>query len=355
MGSVFGRGMATTTSDNIKKGDEYYRHDGVKITHDPFAPGMVEKYGKPGATDNEGFDPYRDSVGPGIYGGIVERDEDGEIKMGRQYQNHNPRPGPVYAGGGYAPIADALGDDEKLRSLVGKYPDLVNDITTGGAQPLHLCGMSHRSQMSTEAVVRLGGDIEALDTYGMTPLHRMASNNLAVGAKALLAAGADPNNGGKIGEPPLAVARDSTARDVMKVLQEYADRQDVPMTHIIVENAGEAAVNGKYFAKEATNIPQSFGAVCDQNGWPTNETWNSLNGKNAWFSHDDEGNDSYVYYNKSDGKWWLDGPDGLGRYTHDHGVPHAVPAHGWTSLHGETTKMPQIRTYRDLDSSKSEL
>lgn len=28
--------------------------------------------------------------------------------MRRQYQNHNPRPGPVYAGGGYTPINEAL-------------------------------------------------------------------------------------------------------------------------------------------------------------------------------------------------------------------------------------------------------
>ena len=27
----------------------------------------------------EGFDPYRDTVGPGIYGGIVKRDENGEV------------------------------------------------------------------------------------------------------------------------------------------------------------------------------------------------------------------------------------------------------------------------------------
>lgn len=31
-----------------------------------------------------------------------------------------------------------------------------------------------------------------MDTYGYRPLHRMASNNLAIGAKALLDAGADP-------------------------------------------------------------------------------------------------------------------------------------------------------------------
>ena len=29
--------------------------------------------------DREGFDPYKDTVGPGIYGGIVKRDENGEV------------------------------------------------------------------------------------------------------------------------------------------------------------------------------------------------------------------------------------------------------------------------------------
>ncbi len=62
------------------------RPDGVAINYDPYAPGIAEKYGMPGKTDNEGFDPYRDSVGPGIYGGIVTRDEVGEIVIGRQYQ-----------------------------------------------------------------------------------------------------------------------------------------------------------------------------------------------------------------------------------------------------------------------------
>lgn len=59
---------------------------------------MIEKYGKPGSTDNEGFNPYTDSVGPGIYGGIVKRDHEGQIEIGEQYQGHNPMPGPVYAG-----------------------------------------------------------------------------------------------------------------------------------------------------------------------------------------------------------------------------------------------------------------
>ena len=79
---------------------EYYRKDGVRITHDPYSPEMAEKYGLPGETDREGFDPYADTVGPGIYGGIVKRDDKGDIMIGEQYQNHNSNPGPIYAGGG---------------------------------------------------------------------------------------------------------------------------------------------------------------------------------------------------------------------------------------------------------------
>eukprot|EP00873_Tetraselmis_striata_P011373 jgi/Tetstr1/431637/TSEL_021167.t1 len=201
---------------------DYYRADGVRITHDPYAPEMIEKYGRPGETDNEGFDPYADTVGPGIYGGIVQRDEEGRVVLGRQYQNHNPRPGPVYAGGGYTPMSNALRKGEvALKSLLDKYPDLVNEVSTGGATPLHMCGMGRDNQASTAFVIARGGDIEAQDTYGYRPLHRMASNNLAVGALALLAAGADPNASTAGGETPMSIAQESRAADVVAVLRKY--------------------------------------------------------------------------------------------------------------------------------------
>ena len=41
------------------------------------------------------------------------------------------------------------------------------------------------NQLVTEYLVSRGADIEAQDTYGYRPLHRMASNNLGVGAEAL--------------------------------------------------------------------------------------------------------------------------------------------------------------------------
>ena len=56
---------------------EYYRRDGVRITHDPYAAGVAAKYGSLGNTDPEGFDPYADAVGPGIYGGTVLHNADG--------------------------------------------------------------------------------------------------------------------------------------------------------------------------------------------------------------------------------------------------------------------------------------
>lgn len=116
-------------SDHPPTLTDYYRADGVRMGYDPYcksaqylqisinwlrwshplthprvftppgplstAPELRAKYGAPGATDRDGFDPYADSVGPGIYGGNVVRDAKGEIVIGEQYQNHNPRPGEV--------------------------------------------------------------------------------------------------------------------------------------------------------------------------------------------------------------------------------------------------------------------
>ena len=197
------------------------RPDGVRIAYDPFAPGMAEKYGLPGATDNEGFDPYSDTVGPGIYGGVVQRDASGEVVWGAQYQNHNAAPGPVYAGGGYTPTARLVqrADLPALAAWLSAHPDLANEVSTGGASPLHMAGMSRSGQRSAALLAARGGNVEAVDTYGYRPLHRMASNNLAEGAAALLAAGADAGARTRGGQTALQVARESGAKDVARVLE----------------------------------------------------------------------------------------------------------------------------------------
>lgn len=211
---------AATPSDS-PSAREHYRSDGVRITHDPYASGMAEKYGLQGSTDPEGFDPYADTVGPGIYGGSAKRDPTtGEVVIGEQYQNHNSRPGPVYDGNGYSIMSRAIHDGpEKVRELLKDFPALKNEVTTGGARPLHICGMSKRGELSTQVLIDAGADMHAIDTYGMTPLHRMASNNLEVGGAALVKAGCDPNDDDGYGSTPIDFARQSRAIQFLMAMQ----------------------------------------------------------------------------------------------------------------------------------------
>lgn len=89
-------------------------------------------------------------------------------------------------------------------------------------------------------------------------------------------------------------------------------------------------VNGDYYPKSPTEIPKGFADVCVAQVWETQKMWEKLNGQdplqNMWFKHTE--NDSYIYYNKGDSKWWIDGPDGKGVWIVE-GPIHAPPAHGW--------------------------
>lgn len=59
------------------------------------------------------------TVGAGIYGGSVKRDEKGEIVIGAQYQNHNSRPGPVYDERGYSLMSKAIqAGPEKVKEIL---------------------------------------------------------------------------------------------------------------------------------------------------------------------------------------------------------------------------------------------
>ena len=49
-----------------------------------------------------------------------------------------------------------------------------------------MCGMSNHGQVSTKVLIDAGANIYAQDKYGYTALHRMASNDLAIGGEALV-------------------------------------------------------------------------------------------------------------------------------------------------------------------------
>lgn len=129
----------------------------------------------------------------------------------------------MYDGNGYSLMSRAISaGPEKVKEILNDFPMLANEISTGGATPLHTCGMSKRGQRSTQVLIDHGADIHAIDTYGYNALHRMASNNLEIGGEALIKAGVDPY--AKTGEPyagdsPVGIAKSSRAIQFLMMLQ----------------------------------------------------------------------------------------------------------------------------------------
>lgn len=77
-------------------------------------------------------------------------------------------------GGAGSPLEERNQPDTLTTLSVGssQKPHLVNEPTTGGATPLHVCGMSRRGQMATDTLIKLGGDLNPRDTCGGCALWR---------------------------------------------------------------------------------------------------------------------------------------------------------------------------------------
>lgn len=146
-----------------------------------------------------------DVVGSGVYGGVVKRDEGGRIVIGDEWPEDNRAPpahNPVHSTGpfldfskftqanqGYAHITNLIiaGSLTELNSLFEsiaaepKRKKLANLVMTGGARPLHMCGMSRGGDSSAliSMLIKFGADVNAKDNYELTPVDRLASNSVS--------------------------------------------------------------------------------------------------------------------------------------------------------------------------------
>jgi len=152
-----------------------------------------------------GWNLPMDVVGAGVYGGIAKRNKaSGHIIVGDEWPEDNwrlPAHNPVHSTGpyldfskfskenrGYTHIARLImaGNIEKLETLFqslesdGQRQQLANLVMTGGARPLHMCGMSRGGDSSAliQTLLNFGADVNARDNYEMTPMDRLASNSV---------------------------------------------------------------------------------------------------------------------------------------------------------------------------------
>ena len=192
-----------------------------------FAPPLTAAPRVVRRTVTDGLDEEADGVGPGIYGGRVVRDASGAVVIGQQFEDYNPIPGPVYAGGGYGPLAEAVraGAVDDATLLLDGDPTLADEVLTGAASPLHLCGMTPRAG---DAVARLliarGAEVDARDSWGYTPLQRAATNNCVDAARALVEAGASIGAGSGLdgdGESAEELAKRLRSYDVIFFFRDH--------------------------------------------------------------------------------------------------------------------------------------
>lgn len=146
-----------------------------------------------------------DVVGAGVYGGIVARDASGKVLIGDEWPEDNVAPpahNPVHSMGpyldfsklsssnrGYTKIATVIqrGRVSELEALFASIDTddekkkLANLVMTGGARPLHMCGMGRGGDTSEiiRVLIKYGADVNAKDNYEYTPMDRLASNSVA--------------------------------------------------------------------------------------------------------------------------------------------------------------------------------
>ena len=120
---------------------------------------------------------------------------------------------------------------DAVTTLLCELPASAEELTTGGARPLHVCAMSQRGQHSAELLIAAGAAVDPIDTWGYTPLQRMATNDLGVGAAALLRAGADrlrPSGLEGTGESARELALRLRSFAVLREMQRYELERGLP-------------------------------------------------------------------------------------------------------------------------------
>ena len=109
---------------------------------------------------------------------------------------------------------------------------------------------------------------------------------------------------------------------------------------ITVTGSSITSLNVPYTLSPHTIIPKGFTNVCLDNKWDPASTWEKLNQGRDWYG---AANGAYIYLNGADGMYWMDSPDGMGKFVaREGGGEKIVPKDGWKPLPGVEGETPKV-------------
>jgi ankyrin repeat protein len=118
--------------------------------------------------------------------------------------------------------ACAVGDEERVRALIGHFPESINAYSPDGFFPLALAAFfGHRKIV--QFLLESGADVNqaANNDFKVAPIHASVSNGDIEIVRMLLEHGADPNARQQNDFTPLQAATQSKRQDIVELLQRY--------------------------------------------------------------------------------------------------------------------------------------
>lgn len=126
--------------------------------------------------------------------------------------------------GGFLDIFDAcaVGDEERVRTLIESFPESINAYSPDGFYPLGLAAFFGHSKI-VEYLIDAGADVNQVadNALKVAPIHAAVSNGDIEIVKMLLEHGADANAKQQNDFTPLLAATQTKRQDLVDLLQRY--------------------------------------------------------------------------------------------------------------------------------------